>query len=201
MSETQHEPSAMADMPRIQAMRRFWARMAAIYGHRWTSAFGERCDDDSGALTIPGDTWQRGLSGIGEHRIGAGLNACVISADPWPPSLPAFRGMCMGIPSLFSVTAMIQGRAPRSPFAFVVWDRLDVHRLRSVDADKAERMIRDGYEAARDFVMAGGELPELPQKAIEKQEKPKHHCASSQTAEENLAKIAAMLHADQEEAS
>ena len=66
---------------RNAAMRKLWARMAAIYGHKWTTAYGERCDDDSGALTVTGDTWARGLAGMAERMIGDGLNAALMSAE------------------------------------------------------------------------------------------------------------------------
>lgn len=59
--------------------------MVAIYGHKWTSSYG---------LDDADDTWLRGLGGITPSEIAAGLSACVLRADPWPPTLPEFRAMC-----------------------------------------------------------------------------------------------------------
>lgn len=193
---TQPEPPPQV---RITAMRRFWQRMAAIYGHRWTSAYGERCDDDSGVLTVPGDTWQRGLSGVGERSIGTGLNACVISADPWPPTLPAFRAMCFAVPSFPAVLIAMRGKSAQTPFSRLTAQFLDSYRLRQVDADKAERMIRDAYELAREHVMSGGDLPGEPAGAIEAPKEPQHRPADPETAKQHLDYIAELLHVTPEQ--
>jgi len=58
--------------------------MAEIYGHKWTSAYGDE----------PVDSWVRGLSDIEPKEIATGLEACVMRGDDWPPSLPEFRGLC-----------------------------------------------------------------------------------------------------------
>lgn len=63
-----------------------WARMAAIYGHKWVSAHG---DSD-----ITRDTWQRGLKDLTTAELATGLRAVVTRPDPWPPSLPEFRALC-----------------------------------------------------------------------------------------------------------
>lgn len=144
---------------RDKAMRRFWQRMAAIYGHRWTSAYGERCDDDSGDLTVPGDTWQRGLDAVGEHRIATGLNACVMSPDPWPPTLPKFRAMCLDIPSLARVRLTFNGASETTPFTRKMWQNIDSFRLKQADTEKADRILRDAYEMTCEYVMTGAELP------------------------------------------
>jgi hypothetical protein len=158
--------SATDDAPRIAAMRKLWVRMAAVYGYRWTSAYGERCDDDSGALTVAGDTWQRGLSGVGEHRIGTGLNACLMSADPWPPTLPHFRALCMEIPMLAIVAKAIREGSDFSPFVTLVWRQLDAPRFRQSSIEKAEALLRDAYAIAREHVMGGKSLPKPPEALI-----------------------------------
>lgn len=78
-------------------LRRLWTRFTAIYGHRWSSAYGESCEDADGNLTVAGDTWARGLIDVPPPRIAEGLQVCVRSSDPWPPTLPAFRAMCVPV--------------------------------------------------------------------------------------------------------
>lgn len=141
------------------ASRTLWVRMAEIYGHRWTSAYGDDPDADGAA-----GTWAKGLSGVTGTQLADGLKACVVASDPWPPTLPAFRAMCLGVPSLPSVRL---DRERVTPFARLVWSYLDGYAMRHAASDKAERMFRDAYELAREHVMAGGDLPEDSSGAIE----------------------------------
>jgi len=62
----------------------FWQRMASLYGHKWTSAYG----------SSPDDLWTSALTMLGSEQIRMGLEACVLSGDAWPPSLPEFVAMC-----------------------------------------------------------------------------------------------------------
>lgn len=137
--------------------------MTAIYLHRWTSAVGDDCSG------VSGDTWSGGLAGLTPEQLGRGLKACVISADPWPPTLPQFRAMCLGIPSFEAVRSEINanGRQTevRTPFAILVWQGVDGFSYWQADAKSAERTLKSAYEAAREFVMTGGELPQ-PRVAI-----------------------------------
>ena len=45
-------------------MRTLWVRMAEIYGHRWTSSYG---DSESGAAR----TWAKGLAGVSPAQLAA----------------------------------------------------------------------------------------------------------------------------------
>jgi hypothetical protein len=173
--------------------------MASIYGHRWTSAYGERCDDDSGTLTIAGDSWQRGLSGVGEAKIGTGLNACLMAADPWPPTLPAFRAMCLGIPAFGAVKAELRNRtATRTPFARLVWANVDGYLFGRADVEHADRMLHDAYLLAVEYAMAGGPMPHVAAEIAQDAPKP-HKPAPPEVAKRHLDEIAARLHIGDEE--
>jgi hypothetical protein len=189
-------PTETAEAPRISAVRKLWVRMAAIYGYRWTSAYGERCDDDDGVLTIPGDTWQRGLSGVSEHRIGTGLNACLMSADPWPPTLPHFRALCMEIPSLALVIKIIRNGENFTPFVSLVWHQLDANRFRQASIDKSDLLLRDAYGIAREHAMSGAAMP-VQRAAIAHTEPAKTYPSSRPSdpdiAKRELNKMAVML--------
>lgn len=134
-----------------------WIAMADIYGHKWTSAYG--VDAAKGA----GSTWAAGLADLTRRHFAAGIDACRVSADPWPPTLPQFRAMCLGIPSLAAVKL---DRDKATPFARLVWQHLDGYRMRQASADAADRMLREAYELAREHVMRGGALPGEPVAAI-----------------------------------
>jgi hypothetical protein len=145
--------------------------MADVFGHRWISAYG--ADPQGGA----GQTWAAGLAGLTPPQIAAGVDACMVSADPWPPTLPQFRAMCLGIPAFPAVRARLGDFLRRresvvvDPFDRLVWQHLDTYRVRQVSADQADRLIRDAYDIAREHVMRGGELPE-PSVEIEHKAEP-----------------------------
>lgn len=129
--------------------------MAEIYGHRWTSAYGDDAGDGAGL------TWGKGLAGLTPEQIGAGVSGALRSADPWPPTLPQFRAMCLEIPSLAAVLADLSAEsARRQPFTRLVWGYVDSYRYRHAPTDQAERMIRGAYEQAREWRMNGGPLPD-----------------------------------------
>lgn len=159
-----------------------WARMAAIYGHRWTSSYG---DDPAGMV---GDTWAAGLSGLTGGQLARGLEACVASSDPWPPSLPDFRARCVGVPPLASVRLDTD---KANPFTRLVWQNLDSYRYRQAPADQADRLLREAYELAREHVMRGGALPEVAGEIEQENRKPVP--ASPERAAAAIAEVEALL--------
>lgn len=171
--------------------------MAAIYGHRWTSAYGDACEDDSGALTLAGDTWRRGLFGVSDQSIGRGLDACVVAADPWPPTLPQFRAMTLGVPSLASVQRAILKKFEPTPFVRLVWQHLDGHRMKLASSEVAERLVRDAYEQAREAVMRGEMLPEEPEAVLSAPVEEPRKPADPETIKKHCADLQALLGDDQ----
>lgn len=185
-------------------MIRFWQRMAAIYGHKWTSAYGDTPFDDNGSLTLAGDTWQRGLTGVAEQDIAKGLQAALMSADGWPPTLPAFRALCFDIPA-FSVVRREARSKDRRPFTTATLSRLDLYRWERADQDKADRLLKDAFEETVDFVLRGGELPSghkaLPKdcQQYEPAEKtPEEIAIAERKAQEAIAELKARFGQDEE---
>jgi len=156
--------SAAAQSIDMRIIALLWVRMTQIYGHRWISAYGE--SSDGGAA----HTWARGLAGIGQSGVAKGVEACLCGAHEWPPTLPEFRAMCLGIPSIHIVIAEIYrtGGATPSAFSRLVWQHIDAYRFRRISADDAEKDIRRAYDIAKAHVMAGGELPPDPVAMIER---------------------------------
>lgn len=137
--------------------------MAEIYGHKWTSAYGS----DPGASV--GGTWAKGLAGLNQSDIAAGVEACLAGALSWPPTLPEFRELCLGIPSVAKVRVYFQqlrGDSPIDPFARLVWSYIDGFAYKHATREQCDRMVSDAYTAAREYRMRGGALPE-PSLAIE----------------------------------
>lgn len=143
-----------------------WAAMLATYGHRWASAYGQ---DPKGVAAA---TWAAGLSGLDAGQVANGLRACLTFGDGWPPTLPEFRALCMGIPALSTVRLELQ-RGDVSPFARMVWGNLDSYRYRQADVREADRMLSDAYDLAREERMQGAELPTEPVAALRQELQPR----------------------------
>lgn len=142
-------------------LRRVWERMAAIYPNRWRAAMGESPNKPDGGLTVYGDTWAKGLSGLQPEEIARGLEACITRADPWPPVLAEFRALCLAIPTLAQVREdLTREHADREPFTVMVGRRLDGHRYRMADAREGDRLLREAYDDAREARMRGEPLPQ-----------------------------------------
>lgn len=181
------EPSALSILPDA-VIRSLWQRMTNIYGHRWGSAYG--ADASTGA----GATWAQGLCGLSAEQIGAGIERSIVSADPWPPTLSQFRALCLGIPSLAEVRVdMKRADSQRAPFTVLVWSELDSWWYARSDQDRADRMLRDAYEAARARVMRGSPLPEPLPEIAPSAEKPAVKPAPPEVAAAHLAKLAEIL--------
>lgn len=161
-----------------------WIGMADVYGHRWTSAYGT--DPAAGA----GNTWAIGLAGLSPQQVGEGVQACIASSNPWPPTLPEFRAMCLGIPS-FAYVRTDTGPA-RHLFTALVWQYLDGYAYRQASLERADRMLREAYELAREHVMRGGDLPEQPA-ALIGQEKREAKPAAPEVAQAAIAAAKELL--------
>ena len=181
-----------ANPPPDAHLRRLWERMTALYGHAWTSAHGVTATKpETDRLTIDGETWQRALVGVTGQQFAAGLDACITEGGEFPPSAPRFRAMCLGIPSLAKVKReWNEWRV--TPFTRLVHEHLDDWLYRQSDASKADRLLREAYEAACEHVMAGGAMPDDPAGELT-HEKPEFKRASRETAAKHCAEIAKTL--------
>jgi hypothetical protein len=141
--------------------------MAAIYPTTWAGRMGESpqypaiADDGSphpraGHLTVYGDTWAKGLAGLGAEQLARGLESCISRSNRYLPDLGEFRALCIGVPSLVSVRADLR-KPPhlRSRFATMVGRNLDWHAYRTGDGRDAERMLRQAYDDAHEAVIRG----------------------------------------------
>ncbi len=77
-------------------MVNLWERFTHMYGHKFTSVYGEQSIFADGELTDVAKTWASGLRGVTGEQLASGLRACITRVDPWPPSLPEFVSMCTG---------------------------------------------------------------------------------------------------------
>lgn len=75
-------------------MSNLWERLTHIYGHKFTSAYGESATDQRGDLTDVAQTWATGLSRVTGDQIARGLHA-LIESDEWI-TLPVLKRFCIG---------------------------------------------------------------------------------------------------------
>ena len=163
-----------------------------MFGHTWTSGYGPKPHG------IGGDTWAAALGGISGAQLAEGLRATLMLGGEFPPSAPKFRSLCFGIPSIANIRAEFADRnAERTPFATLVWSKLDAHRYRTVDADKAGYMLREAYELARDHVMRGGPLPDAPAGLIAAPVAEVRKPAPPEVAAAYMAELRERLHIDE----
>lgn len=68
----------------IALLNRLWERMAEIYGHRWTSSFGDK----------PNKSWAVAIEGLTPEEVLSGINRCIAMPSEWPPTASIFRNYC-----------------------------------------------------------------------------------------------------------
>lgn len=170
--------------------------MTLIYGHRWASAMKETATDEAA------ECWLDGLAGVTQHQVAAGIRALRRGDGPrdgWPPTLPQFRELCLGVPTLADCKARIGvARQDRSAFDRLVWHYLDSHRFRRADQEAAERLLRDAYDQARAHVLRLAPLP--PESPAVTHERAPAKPAKPETVESEFATMARALGISEEEA-
>lgn len=195
-------------LPSRRVLRHLWSKLASIYGYRWVSAFGdspEREDDQQPAghatLTDTGAIWADGLAGISPHCIAAGVRRAVFSANGFPPTLPEFRAMCLGVPTLARVQLLLGRRNQvEDPwlqgFLRLVMRYMDTWRLDHDDPKAFTFAVRDAYGLAREHVMSGGDVPDAPAGLLAGPSKKyvKPVPAPDSVVEEHLSRIRSLLH-------
>lgn len=78
--------TANAPMPSATWVPRLFAKLALIYGHRWTSQW-----PDDAIREAAMREWTAGLDGISPHAVKAFLDR---RGSEWPPSLAEIRAAC-----------------------------------------------------------------------------------------------------------
>lgn len=137
-----------------------WQRMTEIYGHKWTSAFG----DD------PLATWDNALASITPAMIRVGLNRLALSPKfvEWPPGALEFRHLCsprsedIGLPAFEKALSQALG-AHTGKHSSVVHTLREMghlaYTLRRMKAKEADALFSEWWQRTIDFVIGGGVLP------------------------------------------
>lgn len=158
--------------------------MAGLYGHRWVSSYGHKPD------SIAAREWALVIQDLTPEQVAAGLDACRRSGEDWPPTAPAFRARCFGIPSFEQVMADLMTR--KMAFTLMVWETIDPYALSLASQRDAERMVRNAYDYAAARRLDGAPLPELPVGVIQ-HEKPVFKPASEEARQKARDAVNAAL--------
>lgn len=62
--------------------------MGSLYGHKWTSGYGDEPDPDG--------VWAATLMDVPWEKIMHGFNQVTKKGGEWPPAAPEFKKMCLG---------------------------------------------------------------------------------------------------------
>lgn len=171
-------------------MHRLWERMAEIYGHRWTSAFGD----------TPTATWSAGLAEFTPRQIGNGLANCLAKRLEWPPTLTEFCLLCAEVPGLptpeaawdeaFALAAKWK-RADECSHP-VIWHAYSESDIGGMSEESGKKVFLRNYQVASRMFGAGEPLREIP-KALPKPQDVRPIPAANDVRDAALAKIYAML--------
>lgn len=66
-----------------------WQLMGSMFGHKWSSAYGDTVDPDR--------VWQACLSDVSPEQIRHGMSKLGRSGKDWPPAVPEFRNICLDL--------------------------------------------------------------------------------------------------------
>ena len=165
-------------------MVRFWERMSAIYGTRWTSSFGE--SDDG--------TWAAALGFVEPSAIRSALGKCAVAGGEWPPSLPQFISMCkteMGIPDSRTAYNFACGMKWAHPVIYETARRVGVFELRNKPERDTWPRWSSTFEKVCTEYMSGARFTPPAVHAITRNKQEKS--SISETARQAMATIREIL--------
>lgn len=119
--------------------------MTAMYGHKFTSTYGESAHE----------TWVTVLIGITGRQIADGLNACLENYPEWPPGAAQFRALCLG---LNPRNVDEQGNDSTWQHSWIERQNQEYQamrkskQLRLLDADAVERNKKLGNQTAKNIL-------------------------------------------------
>lgn len=143
-SNTTSQPTKLPD----RLLERFWLKMTEMYGHRWTSSYGDRVDHDS--------VWGKVLAGLNGNQLAAGLHELVERGAEfdWPPPANVFRSLCMQMPGFPSEaqawTEALVGKYSHEAVK-VAAEATGTYDLRS--AKHSDKALRQNFERHYAIVM------------------------------------------------
>jgi len=106
-------------------------QLGYLYGHKFTSTYGETAVNEDGQLTGAGRTWSAALGDLTHEQLVNGMRACKDGGEEWPPSIPSFVAMCKGTATNefgLDFVPEYHREAIRNPERLLSSDERDSHR-------------------------------------------------------------------------
>jgi len=151
-----------------------WQTMTRIYGHKWTSSFGDEID--------PGRVWAAALRGVTLPMIKAGLSAMVEAKMEWPPSAIEFLKLCesgtdeSGLPAIGTAQSMFlnaiampsdkRNWSSMHPALYWCYQQIGSYECKSLTAGELSIRFRQAWPQAVEKAKAG-ELVAPPELQLE----------------------------------
>ncbi len=109
--------------------------MSRLYGHKFVSNFG--ASDDG--------TWLMALSGLQRSDLSRGLTALLSHPDDWPPSVPRFKRMCLGITESHIESRAISLAKAHDSYSFELLPEKEAHRRVRQKLEQATEELMSEY--------------------------------------------------------
>ncbi len=180
--------------------------MNAVYGHQWTSSFGEQTD--------PLGVWLGVLQGVTPAMLEQGVNNMSALGLEWPPNAVKFRTLCLptreqlGIPTAAGAYRLAQLELAK-PADQRDWSQLhpivfwsvqgvgDIFNWKQLDVVSNQKRFDESYEVIYQRLLRGGTLSPVPQLHLLERDKNPSGAVSAQqtdTARRERAKLKSMFH-------
>jgi hypothetical protein len=138
---------------------RLFARMRHLWGHRFSSHYGEAVDD-AGNLTPSARHWQHDLADYTAEQVAAGMAQAVTRRLQWPPGPVELMSLCDGLPML----AQILDRGnDYGPVCTAIRRGIDWYTLEALPAAEMRRAAEFAAERAVQGLRSSGQLAQLSQ--------------------------------------
>lgn len=164
---TDSQPVESSTQDQRKRADRVWLRLAEIYGHRLTSAFGDK----------PPQPWIAGIAQLTSEQIRTALGRCIADKLAWPPTLPEFIALSEPRPEDHNLPALedayreavllagdrLAGK-PINPSHPAVWHAANAAGLTLLTqyAEAGKRDFARCWQITVRAVMAGDQLEPIP---------------------------------------
>ena len=101
-------------------IEQLWQLMSSMFGHKWTSSYGDESDPDR--------VWYAILKDITWNQMKSGMDRLAKSGREWPPAAPEFRKLCLGIEEGVNVARVPSVEATRERLKALTLIRTDEQR-------------------------------------------------------------------------